>query len=364
MGKSGKLSKGFTIVELAIVIIVIGILAAIILVGYSAVVDNANDTSVKSDLQKVDDAFKLYGLDTNGSFPDTLTKLNGLGLQLSSSKSYKTTNQANMYICTNSDASEYAVVSMSKSGKRFMVKSKGGLSDFTASTVWNATTANWTATCAAIDATYVPLVGNITGAVGTGWLAWTGIVDSAQYITNVIVNPGIEGAALNSVGGYYGPTLTVDSSKAAYGSYSVKAVTNSATNPEGFIFYSENVSGPNQTYTCSISLTGTAGKVVLIGGRITDSSGNYVTEGLGSKSVTLTSSWQRVSTTFVTPARTAAVNFQARLNGPDQAPGITMWADGVMCAQTPTSFAYADGSSPGWIWNGTANSARSSGPGL
>lgn len=356
-------TDGFTIVEIVVVIIVIGILVTIVSVGYAGFINNANDASVKGDLQKIDDSFKQFALDSHGKFPTTLSDLNSFGLQLSGG-SYATNTKANVYVCKNANASEYAVVAMSKSGKRFVMKSERGVSEFTSSVVWATDTANWSSTCAAVDPTYGPIPSDVTGMMRGGWLAWTGVIDGAQYITNVMTNPSFESGALNGVGGYYSPTLSIDSSKAAYGSYSVKAVTSSSTNPEGFIFYGESVAGPNQTYTCSISLTGTAGKVMYIGGRIYDSSGTYITEGTGSKAVTLTSSWQRVSTTFTTPARTATVHFQARLNGADQASGISMWADGVMCAQTPTVFAYADGSSPGWIWNGSANSARSSGPGL
>ncbi|RYZ85786.1 MAG: prepilin-type N-terminal cleavage/methylation domain-containing protein, partial [Moraxellaceae bacterium] len=43
-------TSGFTIVELLIVIVVIGILAAIVIVGYQGVTKRANDTAVRSDL--------------------------------------------------------------------------------------------------------------------------------------------------------------------------------------------------------------------------------------------------------------------------------------------------------------------------
>ena len=42
-----KNAYGFTIVELLIVIVVVGVLAAISIVAYSGVSNNANDTAVK-----------------------------------------------------------------------------------------------------------------------------------------------------------------------------------------------------------------------------------------------------------------------------------------------------------------------------
>ena len=132
--------RGFTIVELLIVVVVIGILAAIVVVGYGAVTNSAHDASVKSDLQQIDDAFKQYSLDNQGVFPHTASELTALGLKLNRT-SYYTANKANVYICVNATNTEYAVVAMSLSGKRFMVKSESGIGDYTASVTWNPTTA-------------------------------------------------------------------------------------------------------------------------------------------------------------------------------------------------------------------------------
>jgi len=46
-------TKGFTIVELLIVIVVIAILAAISIVAYNGVQTRANNSTVKSDLNKI-----------------------------------------------------------------------------------------------------------------------------------------------------------------------------------------------------------------------------------------------------------------------------------------------------------------------
>ena len=358
-----RFATAFTIVEMLVVIVIIGILAAITLVSYAGVTNSANDSAVKSDLQKIDDAFKQFALDSKGSFPSTAMDLTSLSLKLSGG-SYNIVNKANVYVCENANDSEYAVVAMSKSGKRFMVKSEKGVTDYTGSVVWNATTPNYATTCTSIDPTYTPLTGNLTGLVGSGWLAWTGVVDAGQYITNVLSNPSFESGTLDSTGGYYGPPTTVDSSKAAYGSLSAKFVTNSTAYPQGLIWYSITPSAANLTYTCSVSLTGTAGRTINVAGRLSDTSGNYFTEGQGGKDLVLSSAWQRVSITYVTPAGTGFIGLQARMSGADVASGITVWADGAMCAQTSKSFAYGDGSTAGWSWTGATNASASSGPGL
>jgi prepilin-type N-terminal cleavage/methylation domain-containing protein len=65
------LSKtGFTIVELLIVIVVIGILAAVTVVAYATVSDRATISSINANLAQVNKAIRSYH-STNGSYPST-----------------------------------------------------------------------------------------------------------------------------------------------------------------------------------------------------------------------------------------------------------------------------------------------------
>mgnify|MGYP000845426133 CR=1 FL=1 len=56
-------ARGFTIVELLIVIVVIAVLAAISIVAYNGVQQNARDSQRKSDLAAIAKAIKLYAID-------------------------------------------------------------------------------------------------------------------------------------------------------------------------------------------------------------------------------------------------------------------------------------------------------------
>lgn len=61
--------KGFTIVELLIVIVVIGILAAITIVAFNGIQSRARDNVRKQDLAQLSKALKLYATD-NGDYAE------------------------------------------------------------------------------------------------------------------------------------------------------------------------------------------------------------------------------------------------------------------------------------------------------
>jgi uncharacterized protein (TIGR02145 family)/prepilin-type N-terminal cleavage/methylation domain-containing protein len=67
-----KTSLGFTIVELIVVIVVIGILAAITIVSYTGVTSRANIAVMQSDLSNSANQLKIYQA-TYGSYPTALT---------------------------------------------------------------------------------------------------------------------------------------------------------------------------------------------------------------------------------------------------------------------------------------------------
>ncbi|MHB1314126.1 MAG: prepilin-type N-terminal cleavage/methylation domain-containing protein [Christensenellales bacterium] len=64
-------SQAFTIVELLVVIVVIGILASITIVAYSGIAQRANIVAMESDLSNASTQLKLYHAE-NGSYPATL----------------------------------------------------------------------------------------------------------------------------------------------------------------------------------------------------------------------------------------------------------------------------------------------------
>lgn len=63
MGIIKKLDRGFTIIELLVVVVVISLLVTIVVVGYGAVQRNARDTTLLSDLDALDGIQTQYGLE-------------------------------------------------------------------------------------------------------------------------------------------------------------------------------------------------------------------------------------------------------------------------------------------------------------
>lgn len=68
MKRTYAYKQGFTIVELLVVIVIIGILAAISVVAYNGVLAKARDAQRSQDIQAIAKALEMYYID-NGQFP-------------------------------------------------------------------------------------------------------------------------------------------------------------------------------------------------------------------------------------------------------------------------------------------------------
>ncbi|GAC1570092.1 MAG: hypothetical protein NVS3B23_00930 [Candidatus Saccharimonadales bacterium] len=70
-------AEGFTIVELLIVIVVIGILAALVITTFTGIQQKARDTKRKTDIQTFQSQLEAY-YTTNGNYP-TISNINTAG---------------------------------------------------------------------------------------------------------------------------------------------------------------------------------------------------------------------------------------------------------------------------------------------
>lgn len=165
-------APGFTIVELLIVVVVIAILAAITIVSYNGITNQAHDTAVKSDLAALRKKVDLY-IAENGARPNSLQFVDAVKGFSASKQSYATrpTTDHNLIYCSGgSGTTNYALVAYSKSGKKFSITSNSGLVEYT-----NA----WTDQVVACQGAVADYSSNYRGYAGedssTGpWRAWAG----------------------------------------------------------------------------------------------------------------------------------------------------------------------------------------------
>ena len=70
-----KNQEGFTLIELMVVIVIIGILVAIALPNFIGATDRAKVANVKSNAHTAQTMLESYGVDFGGKYPDTVNAL-------------------------------------------------------------------------------------------------------------------------------------------------------------------------------------------------------------------------------------------------------------------------------------------------
>lgn len=136
---------GFTIIELVVVIVVIGILSAVVIVAYNGVKNRSNDTTVQTDLKSIGTSLKAYKALT-GTYPTTSAQLSAMtdsngsvvtaalpkvshgGYDVMTPSSGSDPVVRNLLICIRSGADpEFGIAALSKSGNIWFFTSNGGL---------------------------------------------------------------------------------------------------------------------------------------------------------------------------------------------------------------------------------------------
>lgn len=75
MLRTSRKAKGFTLIELMIVIAIIAILAAILVPNFIRARAQGQATACKSNLKNIGTALEMYSTDSSGRFPTTLVSL-------------------------------------------------------------------------------------------------------------------------------------------------------------------------------------------------------------------------------------------------------------------------------------------------
>lgn len=301
--------RGFTIVELLIVIVIIGILAAITVVAYNGIQQRAKTSTVMADLAN---SAKKMALDNvnNGSYALSAAAVDGgNGLPTSAGTTYQFHSTGSTYCVTGTNGTVSYKIS---------------------------------------DTGTTPTAGGCAGD-GQGGVA---------AITNLITNPSME-LGINGYGANNSSSTVSWSSAQAYkGTQSLLVQSlNTGNVYNGMSFPVTVTAGTTYTFSAWVYLP----SAYSVGGVAATSNG----AGLGVQQgnfVTTVGSWARTSVTF-TPTVTGTAYLYVITSSGNTAPaGQSFYTDGFMLTQGTSTYNYADGSSPNWIWNGTPNSSTSTGP--
>lgn len=153
--------RGFTIVELLIVIVIIGILAAITIVAYNGIQNRSYDTSIQSDLNNIAKIIQLEGIKNGDVYPMPTASM---GIKVT--KSAFATTQNTMYFCKNDSTNQFALAAKSRSGKTYKYVSSTSVTE-------SPTNLYGADTCDLIDLTWSGAYGSVGyDQVNNIWASW------------------------------------------------------------------------------------------------------------------------------------------------------------------------------------------------
>jgi prepilin-type N-terminal cleavage/methylation domain-containing protein len=309
---------GFTIVELLIVVVVIAILAAITIVAYNGIQDRSRRSSIQASAKQAYTKVATYATLNNDTYPPDL---------------------ATAGINDGATTYQYRVDNSATPASFCITATSQNISYYISSTVTTPT---------------------------AGACAGHGL-NGVAAITNLVVNPSIESntndCSVYSGGASVNATRTFAASgNAPSGDYIMRAAFNASVPTEAVIQCFASVEG-GKTYSARVSArpswVGAMMRLQLswqgVGGAWSASPLTSASKG----------QWSVRSYTAVAPAGATGVNVQASFrSGTLPVSGDTLDADSFMLVESSTIGGYADGSSPGWVWNGTPNNSTSTGPAL
>lgn len=310
-----SMKPGFTIVELLIVVVVIAILAAITIVSYNGISNRATAASAQSSAATALKKVATYAIDNNEYFPASLTVLNSLGLVNSGDLRYQYTSSAPF--------KTYCLTATVKTQSYYVS-----------------------------DTQQSPISGTCPGHNASG----------VSSISNIALNPSAEAVSPP----FTGPNSTavvIDTAQAHTGTHSILATMPvSAIYTVGTkIFTVNDLMGdlkPNTNYTVSAWVYVQSSAVDV---QLSVQGAGRATQGSGPERATsLKSQWVRVSQNFTTSSSGSLAIYLQNAAATTTA-NTKFWTDDIMVTEGTSPPLYADGNSSGWVWNGTINSATSTG---
>lgn len=321
---------GFTVVELLIVIVVIAILATIVVAAYTGIQDRARVVAADSAAKQVSTKVALFAVESGGSYP---AALRDVGISDSASTTYQ-------YRVDNESAP-----------------------------------ASWCATVTVGNKSAV--VSNVETAPREGSCPGHGAGGQAP-VTNLALNPRmVADGTRDEMLGRWGwvtsfPTLG-DGPEGIPTYMRITASSGSTGTGRGIDWYQNPDITPatstralrqpvaeGEEVTVSVWARVSRATEVRIVWRIHDGEAHWQTPQAHAAVTQLSAgTWTRVSATFTAPS---GGYLALRTNVTAQDWASTDWLDqtGLMITKGGLT-GYADGTSPGWIWNGPPNNSTSTG---
>ncbi|MFZ3009825.1 MAG: type II secretion system protein [Candidatus Microsaccharimonas sp.] len=298
---------GFTIVELLIVIVVIGILAAVSIVVFSGIQNRAKVAAAQSASTQASKKLQGYAVENNDLYPADLASI---GIVNTADTSYQ-------YSVNNSTTPKtYCVTTTTQNTSYYQ----------------NNTTQT------------TPAVGGCPGH-GVGGVA---------AITNLVKNPkgvGV-GSSVSESSGWFTTSTNSDTSGVSWNARNDWHRFNGTT-ANRRLYLDLSTLENTQVYTVSMLVGNDSASVRSFGLDFCDQGATTIVVQAGEmKRVSISAARSTYDSTY----RFVDVGMIASSDG--------ILITEAMVTKSPTLYTYADGSSPNWIWNGTANNSTSTGPPL
>lgn len=116
-----RYTRGFTIVELLIVIVVIGILAAITIVAYTGIQNRAYNATVRSDMAGLVKKMEIWRVDSSSGTYPSIAEIFFADIKVSKNAYSDDPSRNNFYYCRSVAGSEYAFGVISKANQGFFL---------------------------------------------------------------------------------------------------------------------------------------------------------------------------------------------------------------------------------------------------
>jgi type IV pilus assembly protein PilA len=316
--------KGFTIVELLIVVVVIAILAAITIVAYNGIQNRAKASAAQAAARQTGTKVALFASQNADTFPAETSFRTDLSLPSDTTQAtydYYASDDKKAFCLsvtntTLNPASSYAYTSSSNGtvpGRCVKNLANNPSLEDGSATGWST---NWPAGSGINATASVPSNG---GYAGNSYRRW---VIGGANTTNGMAYIGV------------GNINVTPSSKVAV-SYWVRSSEASST-------------------------------IGIILNRFTDIDGGGTNDGVTANltATTPANTWVRRSTTATLPSTTLSYRPAIRAVTNALVAGQTVDADAVMVVMADIDYAFYDGNSPNWAWTGTPNNSPSFGPAL